>query len=165
MRLVLKRLRVEKEPDLFQLGPIIIEFQAQEVEEVEKVEDYLPPRRAHPVHSSDAISVFRPINEVAQWDMGFFAIYGSSHHQTPQEFPASQKDIHKKKVEVYEALALSGGLLVQPSRKGGLRMVWQGFAKRPMLGDMLSSDAFEFMTGLIVSKPDLPPEPSRLDEV
>ena len=120
----------------------IVEFQEQNDAD-------LKPRWAHPVHSCDAISLFRPLNGVARWDDGFFGIYASSHHQTRREFSTSQKDIHKKRVEMYEVFALSGRSVVQPSPKGGLRMVWQGFSKRPMLSDMLAPEAFEFMTGLL----------------
>lgn len=140
MRFVKKRLGVNKEVELSQ-AIAILEFQEQK-------DVHGQPRRAHPVHSSDAISIFRPLNREARWDTGFFGIYASSHHQTHQEFSASEKDIHKKRVETYEVFVLSGGSLVQPSTEGGLRMVWQGFSKRPMRSDILASDAFEFMTGI-----------------
>ncbi|KAL4866869.1 hypothetical protein BDV12DRAFT_172179 [Aspergillus spectabilis] len=141
MRFVKKRLGVNQKLELYQ-KIVILQFQPQQDAD-------LQPRRSHPIHSADAISIFRPLNKAAQWDTGFFGIYASSHHQTPQEFSASQKDLHQKQVEIYEVFALSGGSMVKPSTKGGLIMVWQGFSKRPMLADMVAPDAFEFMTGLI----------------
>ncbi|KAL4935978.1 hypothetical protein BDV06DRAFT_205897 [Aspergillus oleicola] len=150
---VLNRLGVEQELDLFGLGPMIIEFQPQDVADPEptKIIGSLPPRRAHPVHSSDAISIFRPLNGVGQWSGGLFAIYGSSHHQSPREFSGdNQKDVHALEVYPSCVLALSGGLKVQPSAGGGLRMVWQGFARRPALDDICAPDVFEFMSGRIL---------------
>ncbi|KAL3468880.1 hypothetical protein BJX99DRAFT_242549 [Aspergillus californicus] len=152
MSFVLKQLGVERELALFGLGPMIIEFQPQDVADPDpkKIMGSLTPRRAHPVHSSDAISIFRPLNGVGQWDGGLFAIYGSSHHQSPREFSGdSQKDLHVMEVHPSCVLALSGGLKVQPSAGGGLQMVWQGFSTRPALDDILASDAFEFMPGRI----------------
>lgn len=108
MRFVKKRLGVNKEVELSQ-AIAILEFQEQK-------DVHGRPRRAHPVHSSDAISIFRPLNGEARWDIGFFGIYASSHHQTHQEFSASEKDVHKKRVETYEVFVLSGGSLLQ---KGG----------------------------------------------
>ncbi|KAL2859808.1 uncharacterized protein BJX67DRAFT_386618 [Aspergillus lucknowensis] len=140
MRFIKRRLGVNERLELIQ-SIAILEFQPQKDAD-------LQPCRAHPVHSSDAISIFRPLNGAANWDNGFFAVYGSSHHQTPQEFLLGQGDIHRKVVEAHEVFAISGGSVVQPSPEGGLRMVWQGFSKRPMLEDMFAADAFEFMTGL-----------------
>lgn len=139
MRFVKKRLGVNEEVELSQ-AIAILEFQGQK--------DVQESRRAHPVHSSDAISIFRPLNGEARWNTGFFGIYASSHHQTHQEFSATEKDVHEKRVEAYEVFVLSGGSRVQPSTEGGLRMVWQGFSKRPMLSEMFAPDAFEFMTGI-----------------
>ncbi|KAL4935578.1 hypothetical protein BDV06DRAFT_206717, partial [Aspergillus oleicola] len=107
MSFVLNRLGVEQELDLFGLGPMIIEFQPQDVADPEptKIIGSLPARRAHPVHLSDAISIFRPLN-------------GS-----PREFSGdNQKDVHALEVYPSCVLALSGGLKVQPSAGGGLRM-------------------------------------------
>ncbi|KAL4927738.1 uncharacterized protein BDV17DRAFT_116566 [Aspergillus undulatus] len=151
MSFVLKRFGVKKELALFGMGPMIIEFQPQDVADPDpkKIADSLAPRIAHPVHSSDALSLFRPLNGVGQWDGGLFAIYGSSHHQSQEEFSKGEKDIHTVEAHPSCVLALSGGLKVQPSAGGGLRMVWQGFSTRPALGDITNPEAFEFMTGRI----------------
>ncbi|KAL2786381.1 hypothetical protein BJX66DRAFT_32333 [Aspergillus keveii] len=141
LRFIKQRLGVTDEQALCQRTAI---FQIQPQPNAD-----LKPRRAHPVHSSDAISIFRPLNGVAKWDTGLFGIYASSLHQTPQEFSAAnEKDIHYKCVERHEILAVSGGIFVQPSTKGGLMAIWQGYSKRPMLADVTAPDAFEFMTGL-----------------
>lgn len=118
----------------------ILEFQPQE-----KDAD-LQPRRAHLIHSSDSISIFRPLNGVAQEGTGFFGIYASSHHQTPEEFATSKKDVHQMCVTTSGIILVLGGTFVQPSKKGGLRMVWQGFATEPMLSNIYAPNAFEFMT-------------------
>ncbi|KAB8227920.1 uncharacterized protein BDW43DRAFT_323451 [Aspergillus alliaceus] len=124
--------------DLKEQGPVIVEFIGTDI-------PILEVATAHP--SRDAISVLRPLRESAHWGNGLFGLYSCTHNLSMEQFQGiTEKDIHEIVVEPSETLLVSGGLRVRPSTKGGVRMVWQGFSKRPMLHDISSPLALPFMT-------------------
>ena len=127
----------KKFDDIKEQGPAIVEFQDNQTPVL-----YFT---AHP--SCDAISVFCPLGEHLCWQNGLFKLLTCSHHQTEEQFRSIEnKDAHEITVKLNEILMVVSGLFVQLSPKGGGQMVWQGFSKRPMLGDIYSPLALPFMT-------------------
>ncbi|PYH76405.1 hypothetical protein BO82DRAFT_396127 [Aspergillus uvarum CBS 121591] len=135
-KIIKNRLNVHDFRDLKKQGPAIIEFK-----ENTEVEQFM---RAHP--SREAVSVFRPLRDSAGWDNGLFKLFTSSHHQNDHEFEHSpDKDADEVVVDKKQCLFVDGALYVKLSPKGGVRMVWQGFSKRPMFGDIDNPKGLPFM--------------------
>lgn len=126
----------KKFDDIKEQGPAIVEFTDNQIT--------VPHFTAHP--SRDAISVFRPLRKPLHWHNGFFKLFSCSHHQTQEQFEtAENKDAHEIIVEPNEILVVAGGVFVQPSPKGGGRMVYQGFSRRIMGQNIDSPLALPFM--------------------
>ncbi|KAA8649662.1 hypothetical protein EYZ11_013556 [Aspergillus tanneri] len=136
IRNIIEGLLNKRFPDIKKQGPAIVEFAG--------TREHGKFMRAHP--SREAVSVFRPLRDPACWDNGLFKLYTSSHHQTEVQFQnTDNRDAHEIVVGTDEVLVIFGGLHVQLSPNSGIRMVWQGFSKRPMLSDIWSPLALPFM--------------------